>query len=122
MQVIHNEMFIPVDVDNTLVIKCDKNTPGAIGIVDPYDGLTKYRLPHKPHIRLLKNYKERGAFNVVWSKNGNRWAAAVVLALKLRPYIGLVSTKPFAYIDDKAASLWMGEHIYMQPDDEFGQE
>ncbi len=124
MRVIHNELVIFFDVDKTLAMPFDPehDEMSPIAIEDPYSGHITYRQPHKPHIKLLKNYVRRGAFIVVWSKNGYQWANAVVEAFNLIGHVDLIITKPTAYVDDEPAPKWMGEHVYIPANDSFGQD
>jgi hypothetical protein len=122
MRVIHNERLIPFDVDHTLLMDATPGTPGSITFRDPYDGKMVTRLPHWPHIKLLKNYHARGAEVWVWSKNGVEWARAAIKALKLKKHVHQVSCKPYVHVDDQDASKWMGERVYISPTDSFGQE
>jgi predicted phosphatase len=122
MRVINNERVICFDVDKTLVmplVNADLARQ-TVEINDPYSGTTTLRLPHYPHIKMLKNYVARGAQVVVWSKNGNQWAAEVLKALKLDHLDVIVFTKPTAYVDDELSIKWMGEHVYIDPADSFG--
>jgi hypothetical protein len=124
MQVIKNERVIAFDIDNTLVMPMVTASivRQTVEILDPYTGQTVLRLPHYPHIKLLRNYLARGAFIIVWSKNGNQWAEAVLKALRITHQNVVVMTKPIAYVDDELSIKWMGEHVYMDVNDSFGQE
>jgi hypothetical protein len=120
--VIRNPRVIPFDVDKTLVIP-KQDAPEnelVIPILDPFSKAITYRVIHKPHLKLLKNYIARGAYVIVWSKNGHEWAEAVLDALKIKGVT--IMDKPFAYVDDVPCTFWMGEHIYIKPTDSFGQE
>ncbi len=102
------------DVDETLIlykypltkheeaieIRMDDSLPSVVVV------------PHKQHIETLKNHKAWGNGVVVWSRSGYKWAAAVVRALNLEPYVDLVAAKPFYYYDDKKCCQILGEHRY----------
>lgn len=123
MQVFASERVIFFDVDNTLVLSAPKYARlGVIQIKDPYEDKIVYRLPHRPHIKLLKNNHARGATVIVWSKNGYRWAQSVIEALGLSEYVDVIMTKPFAFADDEPPERWMGEHVFIPADNSFGQE
>jgi hypothetical protein len=122
MQVIENEQVICVDVDDTLVLH-KKSIKGdrTICITDPYDGSQRYLVVHTGHVKILKDRKSRGATIVVWSQNGWAWAKAVVVALNLQDNVDLIASKPIAIVDDKPASDWLAERIYLQPDSLYGK-
>jgi phosphoglycolate phosphatase-like HAD superfamily hydrolase len=119
MQVLKKETTVFCDVDQTLVIWTKKYAnphTGAIKIIDPYTQDTLYLQPHKPHIRLLKQYKTRGYGVVVFSKAGYKWAEAVVKAVGLEPTVDLVMSKSDKYIDDKTdIQDILGCHVYLNP-------
>lgn len=119
MNVIHNEQVYCFDVDDTLVLWDDKfHAPeeGRIRITDPYDGAVVYLKPHVRHIKLLKQMHGRKRFVVVWSQGGVKWAESVVEALELKPFVHLVMTKPFGYVDDIPVSSWLKNHIFLPHD------
>lgn len=122
MRVTKNERNIYFDVDNTLVLPTDHVLSPAVAILDPYSREYTYREPHKPHVKLLKNYVARGAQVTVWSKNGYRWVEEVLIALKLDHLDIEVKTKPCVYVDDEVPTKWMGEHLFIPPTDSFGSE
>lgn len=123
MLTISEESTIFVDVDDTLVMWGQKPKTGQkrVKIVDPYSGEALFLTPHLGHIKVLKDRKARGSYVVVWSAGGNRWADAVVRALKLDSYVDLVMTKPHIYIDDKKASEFMQEHLYIPYGNGYGE-
>jgi len=122
MQVIKTESTLFFDVDQTLVMwgKLKKKYK-AVAITCPYQGEQYYLRPHQGHIKVLKDRKVRGSFIVVWSAGGYAWAEAVVKALNLTNYVDLIMSKPHAYCDDKIATEFMGERIYLEIDDNYGQ-
>ncbi len=116
MKVINIESTVFFDVDDTLIMWDTANygTKEVIKIQNPhYSEYVSCVLPHKGHIKILKDRKARGSFIVVWSAGGFAWAKAVVKALELEKYVDLIMTKPHAYVDDKTASEIMGERIYL---------
>lgn len=122
MKVIDNELVLCVDVDGTLILPPVDAATDTIKILCPYDGKYYRRSIHKPHIKALRNYVARGAHVMVWSRNGARWAAAVLEALGLDHLDVYVKSKPFAYMDDLPCQEWMGEHMYIKPTDNFGSD
>lgn len=119
MNIVKNEMTFFVDIDETLVCWSTKSDKASYRIEDPNDGVSNYVIPHKPHIKILKNKKTRGAHVVVWSAGGYAWAEAVVTALGLQDYVDQIMTKPSAYMDDKIATELMGERIYLPPNSNY---
>lgn len=119
MKVIDIESTIFIDVDDTLVMwdksyrKMRESTIGTIAIKCPHSQSNNYLVPHRAHIKILKDRKARGSFIVVWSAGGFAWAEAVVRALDLEEHVDLIMTKPHAHIDDKKPKDFMGEHIYI---------
>lgn len=113
MIVTKNERVIPCDIDDTLIMH-----DGAPD-VQVYDALENRMLSFRKNeamIRLLKEEKARGAHIIVWSRGGYRWAASVVEALGLEKYVDQIYTKPLVYFDDKDASEWMKDRVYLGPD------
>lgn len=105
---VENENIVAFDVDDTLVMH------GKDGIeIDMYGRTIKVRI-HQEHINLLKNYRQRGFFIIVWSGNGFKWAETVVNALGLINDVNLIMTKPSRYIDDKDSSEWLGGRIFLE--------
>lgn len=127
---VHNFVYIPegpipFDIDNTLILPIDAKVKGGTNVVrftDPYNGEDVFRYRHIPNIKLLINYKARGYFTLVWSKNGGLWAKTVIEALGLAKHCSIISGKPPVYVDDKECSLWMGPREWLDPLDDFGQE
>jgi hypothetical protein len=119
MQVNKNENIFPVDVDDTLIIwdpEYDCPVEERVECIDPYTGEMHLLKPHWPHIRLLKEKKERGAYVRVHTQGGYQWGEAVVKALGLEAYVDAVETKASTYMDDLPSSAWMTERIYIKPD------
>ena len=116
MKVINIESAIFTDVDDTLVMWKEAETAKVEDMVCvkcPHYNTEQWLVPHKGHIKILRDRKARGSFIVVWSAGGFAWAEAVVKALELEQYVDLIMTKPHAYIDDKQAAEIMGERIYI---------
>lgn len=61
--------------------------------------------PHEAHIDRLKNHYRIGHQVVVWSHGGSAWAAAVVQALGLEPYVHVVCAKGSWFYDDKPQDI-----------------
>lgn len=123
MKIINNESTVFFDIDNTLVMwKMSKTGVSAsVKVTCPYHGDIYELKKHLGHIKILKDRKARGSFIVVWSAAGFAWAEAVIKALNLELYVDLIMTKPHAYVDDKQAAEFMGERIYLEIDDSYGQ-
>lgn len=116
MEVVKNEQIVCVDVDDTLVIWSDHFTQPHVNsqtFIDPYDNSVNYLIPHQQHIDLIKKYKGRGFFIIVWSAGGVRWAESVVKTLGLENYVDKVMTKPAKYVDDLSCDKWMGNKVYI---------
>lgn len=121
MKVIENEQIIKIDCDDTLVIWGSTNPAfEEVIVIDPYDGKKLSLHAHAGHIKILKDRKRRGAYIVVWSAGGYRWAEAVVKALGLEEFVDEVSSKPFMYIDDLQAAEILGERLYLGLDSKYG--
>lgn len=119
---IESEQIIFVDCDDTLVLWSEYETDDHLVISNPYDDTEAHTLGiHRGHIKILKDRHARGAFIVVWSAGGYRWAEAVVKALKLENHVDMIMSKPYAHIDDKPSTEWMGERIYLSPDSRYGK-
>lgn len=126
MQVIDNDKIVFCDIDDTLVL-WPENHPDkfpnksfsqpfdvSVEFLDPYDNSINNLVPYQKHIDLLKKYKGRGYFIIVWSAGGVKWAESVVKTLGLKDYVDLVMTKSLKYIDDLDASKILGERIYLK--------
>ena len=106
----------PYDVDDTLVMHNLGDERDIVYIEDPYSGDTIQMRPNRPMIRLLKEEHARGNPVIVWSRGGEQWAYAVVLALKLEDIVSMTMAKPHRYFDDRKVSDWMTDQIYIGPD------
>lgn len=115
--VIKSESIMYWDCDDTLVLWTDApqslKEGEFVDIIDPYDEKNVRLKIHYPHVKLLKNKFNRGTTVVVWSSNGYRWAEAVVNALGLQSYVHLIQSKPQAYVDDLTAGEILGERVYL---------
>jgi FMN phosphatase YigB (HAD superfamily) len=117
MQVIQNDHIVCFDVDDTLVMwvwdQYERQQLEESGnLIQIHKGqFSTLVSPHKEHIELLKRYKAKGKFVIVWSQSGYDWASTVVKALGLEEHVDLVLTKPEKYVDDLDANEWM-EHVY----------
>lgn len=124
MHVNANEQVICVDIDDTMVVWGSDILPShmTITIVDPTTkNLITLRV-HEPHLKIVKARLDRGATLIVWSAGGYAWAKAVLEAFGLSSSPNIhVFSKPIAYIDDKKANDWMGDHIYLHPDSTYGK-
>jgi phosphoserine phosphatase len=122
MKITHNDSVIFFDVDDTLVVwtkirKGDK----AVLVTCPYTAEQYILKKHLAHIKILKDRKARGSYVVVWSAGGYKWAEAVIRALQLETYVDQIMSKPIAYVDDKPSKAFMGEHIYLGIDTDYGK-
>ena len=106
MRVVENENMVCFDIDETLVVW---NVPAGReeeAITFDNFGYSERLLPHHAHIKLLKQFKVRGQYVVVWSQGGYRWALEVVKRLGLEEYVDLVMSKPKWIVDDLPAAAW----------------
>jgi hydroxymethylpyrimidine pyrophosphatase-like HAD family hydrolase len=119
MRVIDNEMIVCFDVDDTIVKWSGNHTQPhthAIEFTDPYNNDLVFLIPHKKHINLLKQLKNRGYTIIVWSGGGYRWAETVVNTLKLESYVDTAMSKPAKYVDDLQAHDILGSRIFLEDD------
>jgi FMN phosphatase YigB (HAD superfamily) len=123
MKTVVSEQIIMWDCDQTLIMweKPIRKGQKSVHITCPYSGKQETLRVHQPHIKILKDRHARGATNVVWSAGGYQWAAAVVKALGLTPYVSLVMSKPVMFVDDKPAASILGEHLYLDVDANYGK-
>ena len=119
MKVIESTRSVFCDIDDTLVIwDWQVLDPEGINLVYVGEGSnTVAVLPHLRHIELLKQFKARGHTVIVWSQGGQGWAKAVVEKLGIEEIVDIVMSKPSWYIDDLHASAFMGQNIYLHPND-----
>jgi hypothetical protein len=120
MNVIKSEQVICVDIDQTLVLHGKvRKGQRAVTVTNPHTKEQKIMRVHEPHIKIITERLARGATLIVWSAGGHAWAEAVLKALKISHPNIFVFSKSVAYVDDKRASQFMGEHINMDPDDDY---
>lgn len=113
MKVIENDNIVCFDVDETLVMwSWPAEYDGQTIVFDNF-GMAENLLPHYKHIELLKQFKVRGQYVVVWSQGGYRWAEEVVKKLGIEQYVDEVRCKPKWYVDDLPSSAWMEKRTYM---------
>jgi hypothetical protein len=110
MIVIDNEHIVAFDIDQTLFMH-DESSP--YGIINPNSGSQIFGYANSKHIELMRQFKGRGMFVVVWSKSGSKWAEAVVKDLHLTSYVDLIISKFDRYVDDLKANEVLGERIYI---------
>ncbi len=124
MKVTANEQVIPVDIDDTLIV-WGPSIPGlhrTISVKDPHSETILTLRVHEPHLKIVESRLSRGALLIVWSAGGYAWAEAVIKGLGLDIHENIhIYSKPIAYIDDKKANDWMGDHIYLHPDSNYGK-
>lgn len=114
MQIVNNEHIVAFDVDETLFMHGMDYPSYKSGLLNPYSGNYSPGMGNSKHIELMKQYKARGLFIIVWSKAGVLWAEAVVKHLKLEGYVDLVVTKFDRYVDDLEADKILGERVYLK--------
>jgi hypothetical protein len=107
MKVISNDNIVAFDVDDTLVfwdIPADR-----LGDAIEFDsfGQKVLLLPHLKHVEMMRRFKARGHFVIVWSQGGYEWAEEVIKKLGAQDAVDLVMTKPKWIIDDLPPNLWM---------------
>lgn len=119
MQIVQSESIIMVDVDETLIhhVRAPFDPSWkTIQVEDPYSKETVTLRVNEPMGRLVKEENSRGSTVIVWSRNGYRWAQAVLQALGLDNHVHQVMSKPRAYFDDKDCSDWLKDRVYLGPD------
>ena len=115
---IESDLIAAFDVDNTLITAPRDNTypDDILGITDPYTGTVKIRIPYTPNIELMKSYKARGFYIIVWSHAGGKWGEAVVNALNLTDIVDQIQAKPNKLIDDLPVEQGIGTTIFVKED------
>lgn len=107
MLVTKNDKVVCFDVDDTLVMwSWPEKFNDRVVIINNYGHNTSL-VPHEKHIALMKQFKARGYYVIVWSQGGFEWANAVVEALDLTAFVDEVKTKPKWYVDDLGSHIWM---------------
>lgn len=116
MQVINNERIVPCDIDDTLVMHeapmaCEKQ----VTIEDPFEPGKFIMLGiNQNMVKILKDEKARGAFILVWSRNGKAWAETIIKALNLESQVDMIMAKPLVYLDDSDVSNWLKDRVYIK--------
>lgn len=107
MKVTENDNVVCFDVDETLVMW--SWPPQFDGDTIQFDnfGYKTTLLPHQKHIDLMKQFKARGHYVIVWSQGGYQWAREVVKTLGIEDYVDEVKTKPKWCVDDLPPQAWM---------------
>lgn len=106
MKVIETNNMVCFDVDDTLVMWDIPESHEHEAITFDSFGYPTRVLPHLKHIELLKQFKVRGHYVVVWSQGGWEWAKAVVEKLGLEGHVDMVASKPRWIVDDLPANAW----------------
>lgn len=96
MNVIESELIVGIDVDGTLIVPDPK---GSLQLA--YGSSIQSFKPIIAHVDLLKEYKKRGFYVIVWSAGGYKWALQAVQALKLERFVDQILSKPIRHVDDK---------------------
>lgn len=115
MNVIDNENLRPFDVDGTLIVHKDASIAHAY----VYDAVTKKEIRvgvNEAMVRILMEEHHRGGHIWVWSRSGKEWAANVIRALNLVPYVHTVSCKPLVYFDDVPVKKWLKDRVFLGPE------
>lgn len=114
----NKEIVVTVDVDETLVLWSKTHRKPGKGkklFIDPYTKEKLYLTPHKVHMRLLKQYKARGFYVIVWSAAGQKWAEYITEKLGLEKYVDDKLAKPVKFMDDKDnLSDILGTRVYLK--------
>lgn len=123
MNVIRNERIIPTDIDETLVMHDNPLSYNKyITVEDPHEAGKYINLGvNQAMVKILKDEKARGAYIIAWSRSGNAWAETIIKALDLTNFVDLILTKPLVYLDDKDASEWMRDRVYIGPNTVYKQ-
>jgi phosphoserine phosphatase len=120
MKVIKSTKTVFFDVDETLLVFNHESaypTKELVAVKNQKSGTTAYAMPHCRHIALMQEFKARGHTVVVWSQGGSAWAAQAVRLLKLESHVDYAMGKPDWYVDDKHASAFMPNPIYLDCQD-----
>lgn len=118
MRIVENGHVVCFDVDDTLIkwlwdqFEIEQlRAEGALLVMEK-NGESVAVKPIQEHIELIKRYKVKGKFIIVWSQSGYQWVSEVVKALGIDHLVDLCLTKPEKYVDDLKADEWM-EHVYL---------
>lgn len=110
--------MVPFDIDQTLILHKPQNEICPLNLVRVKDTIADRIIcveAHRAMIRLLEEEHAAGKYIMVWSRGGAKWATAVLVALNLTSKVNLVLTKPLVYFDDKPASEWLQNRVYIEP-------
>lgn len=107
MRVTENDNVVCFDVDDTLVMWSWPEEFNSQVVTFNNFGFPANLVPHQKHIELLKQFKARGHYVIVWSQGGWEWAQEVVRLLGLEGFVDEVKTKPKWIVDDLPASAWV---------------
>lgn len=107
MNVTRNDNVVYFDVDDTLVMWSWAAEFNDQVITFDNWGHAVQLVPHKKHIELMRQFKARGHYVIVWSQGGYAWAEAVCKTLGIEHLVDEVKTKPKWIIDDLSPSVWM---------------
>ncbi len=122
MRTIASEQLICCDIDYTLLMWGSRNKGSrSVRFKDPYEGTIKLVQVHEANLKIVIDRLSRGATILVWSASGHKWATAALAALGVSHRNIIIASKPIAYIDDKPASAWMGEQVFLPVDSTWGQ-
>lgn len=110
---IKNELTAFFDVDQTLIMAGYETHKDVITIMCPYTKEELKLVPHKHHIKILKDQKARGYHITVWSANGWQWVDSVLTALGLWEYVDEGRGKSIKFFDDLPADQVLGTRVYI---------
>lgn len=122
-QLIDTEILMVCDIDHTLLEwgLSDDLVTRYVTFDDPYTNEVKEVPVNEGNVRVLTNWLARGATVIVWSRSGMKWANAALIALDIEHKNIIVAPKPIGYIDDKPCEEWMGEQVYLSPNNPWGK-
>lgn len=115
MKIIESDNIIYFDCDDTLVMWDAPQEARNNSIKFNNYGWTENLVPNFRMIDVLKRNFEQGAFIIVWSQNGYKWASEVVKKLGLTKFVHQVQTKPKLIFDDIAPEEFI-KRAYVKPD------
>ena len=121
MKIIKSEQVRPFDIDGCLIYSIKDTAHSQLPtpmMAWVFDAVTKKQIKvgvNKNMVRLLKEEHHRGGLIMVWSRSGYEWAANVIRALDLVPYVHLVLSKPIVYFDDTSVECWLRDRVYLYP-------
>lgn len=117
MKILKSENVKPFDVDGTLIYyEKSSSLNNTIDILDSLTGKYITVNINKNMVRLFEEEHARGAYIVVWSRGGYRWAHDVIKALGLyKKERLLIMSKPIVYFDDNEVKDWLKDRVFMAP-------